>query len=187
MRKAYSMPEAASAAERLPYHGTARTLPSLISLMATPIAIGLIAMLLGGCSMQLSSLLPGGVSDQGPTVIRHQNADNAPTGSIPLQMASARDNPMGMSASDWPFAQAALKDALARTQDGPSVPWQNPSSGTHGTVAPIASAFEKEGFACRNFIASHVANGIETWSEGTACRMHKGEWEVKTVKPVKKS
>lgn len=155
------------------------------SLFAAPIAVGLIAMVLGGCSMQLSSLLPGGVSDTGPTVVR--TADNDTTGSIPLQMASLNRNPMGMSAIDWPHAQAALKEALMRTDEGPSVPWDNPASGARGTVTPIAAAFTKDGLPCRNFIASHVKDAIETWSEGLACRVRANVWEVKSVKPLKKS
>ena len=101
--------------------------------------------------------------------------------------ASARDIPMGMSAIDWPHAQAALKEALARTDDGPSVPWDNPASGARGTVTPIASAFTKDGLPCRNFIASHVKDGVETWSEGLACRVSANVWEVKSVKQIKKS
>ena len=184
MRKASSGPFRSDTG-RIPYHGKTGARLSVASLMAAPVAAGLIAMLLGGCSMQLSSLLPGGVSDTGPTVIR--TADTDTTGSIPLQMASAREIPMGMSAIDWPHAQAALKEALARTDDGPSVPWSNPASGARGTVTPIASAFTSEGLPCRNFIASHVKDGVETWSEGLACRVSANTWEVKSVKPLKKS
>jgi surface antigen len=187
VRGAISRPKPAKDTGRLPYHGTARTSAPLAWLVSTPIAAGLIAMLLGGCSMQISSLLPGGVSDQGPTVIRAQNPDPQTTGSIPLHMTSATDMPLGMSVTDWPLAQAALKEALSRTDDGPSVPWENPASGARGTVTPIAAAFAKEGFSCRNFIVSHVKDAVETWSEGTACRMHQGAWEVKSVKPLKKT
>ena len=81
----------------------------LASLLAAPIAVGLIAMLLGGCSMQLSSMLPGGVSDTGPTVVRTSDPDV--TGSIPLHMASTGNIPTGMSAIDWPLARAALRAA----------------------------------------------------------------------------
>jgi surface antigen len=170
---------------RLPYHGKTGARLSVASLLSAPVAAGLIAMFLGGCSMQLSSLLPGGVSDTGPTVIRNANDDT--TASIPLHMASARDIPMGMSAIDWPHAQAALREALARTDEGPSVPWDNPASGARGTVTPIASAFTKDGIPCRNFIASHVKDGVESWSEGLACRVSANMWEVKTVKAIKKS
>jgi surface antigen len=172
---------------RLPYHGKTVARLSVASLLGAPVAAGLIAMLLGGCSMQLSSLLPGGVSDTGPTVVRAVPASDDSTGSIPLHMASTREIPMGMSAIDWPHAQAALREALARTDEGPSVPWDNPVSGARGTVTPIAAAFTKDGLPCRNFIASHVKDGVETWSEGLACRVGQHVWEVKSVKPLKKS
>ena len=186
MRKA-SSGRVLSEAGRLSYHGKAGKRLSVASLLSAPVAAGLIAMFLGGCSMQLSSLLPGGVSDTGPTVIRSQPASDENTGSIPLHMASTRDIPMGMSAIDWPHAQAALREALARTDEGPSVPWDNPASGARGTVTPIAAAFTKDGLPCRNFIASHVKDGIETWSEGLACRVHANTWEVKSFKSLKKS
>lgn len=184
MRKA-SSGQVQSDTGRLPYHGKTGARLSVASLFGAPIAAGLIAMLLGGCSMQLSSLLPGGVSDTGPTVIRTSSDDI--TGSIPLQMASVNGNPMGMSAIDWPHAQAALKEALVRTDEGPSVPWDNPASGARGTVTPIAAAFTKDGLPCRNFIVSHVKDGIESWSEGLACQVRANVWEVKTVKPLKKT
>lgn len=187
MRKA-SSGHVKSDTVHLSYHGKTAARLSVASLFSAPVAAGLIAMFLGGCSMQLSSLLPGGVSDSGPTgpsVIR--TASDDATGSIPLQMASVNGNPLGMSAIDWPHAQAALKEALARTDEGPSVPWDNPASGARGTVTPIAAAFNKDGLPCRNFIASHVKEGMETWSEGLACRVNTSTWEVKSVKPLKKS
>lgn len=154
-----------------------------------PLLAGVLALMLGGCSMQLSSLLPGGVSDapkpQGPSVIAA--SDPQSTGSIPLQMATTGEVPMGMSATDWPLARAALTEALNRTDDGPSVPWENSANNARGTVTPIASAFEREGFACRNFLASHVRDGQESWIEGTACRVHRGEWEIKSTKAIRKS
>ncbi|HRF07894.1 MAG TPA: RT0821/Lpp0805 family surface protein [Xanthobacteraceae bacterium] len=184
MRQASSRRDVAEK-DRLPYHGKTANRLSAASLLATPIAVGLLAMLLGGCSMQLSSMLPGGVSDTGPTVVRTSDPDV--TGSIPLHMASTGNIPTGMSAIDWPLARAALREALSRTDDGPSVPWENPASGARGTVTPIAAAFTKDGMPCRNFIASHVKDGVETWSEGLACRTAPNVWDVMSVKPLKKS
>jgi surface antigen len=184
--KAFSGPEAVKDTVPHPYHGSAPARASVTLAAATPVLFAALAALLGGCSTQISSLLPGGVSDQGPTVIRHQAADDSVTGSIPLQMTHAPNVPQGMSATDWPLAQAALREALSRTDDGPSVPWNNPASGARGTVTPIASAFDKDGLSCRNFLASHVLDGVERWSEGTACRKG-GVWDVSAIKPLKKS
>lgn len=186
MRKAFSGPDTVTDTVPLPYHGSAPARASVTLAAAAPVVLAFLAALLGGCATQLSSLLPGGVSDQGPTVIRHQPADHTVTGSIPLQMTNAPNVPQGMSATDWPLAQAALREALSRTDDGPSVPWNNPANSARGTVTPIASAFDKDGASCRNFLASHVLDGVENWSEGTACR--RGDvWDVTSIKPLKKS
>jgi hypothetical protein len=129
----------------LPYHGKMGARLSVASLFSAPVAAGLIAMLLGGCSMQLSSLLPGGVSDTGPTVIRSTPASDDTTGSIPLHMASARDIPMGMSAIDWPHAQAALRDALdpRPTKDAKPALGQSGRPAPAATVTPLASALHQ--------------------------------------------
>src|SRR5262245_14653515 len=90
---------------------------------------------------------------------------------------AAKDNPQDITGSvrkagadekkmnnaDWTLATAALREALAKDDDGGSVPWQNPDTGARGTVTPVASAFVQEGFACRNFLASHVGGGHENW------------------------
>jgi surface antigen len=89
--------------------------------------------------------------------------------------------------ADWSLATVALQEALAKGEEGTSVPWQNPSTGARGTVTPVANSFVQEGFACRNFLASHVGNGNERWFEGTACRVHRGEWDVRSTRPLQKS
>jgi surface antigen len=107
------------------------------------------------------------------------------TGSLPLQ--STRASGDGMSATDWGLATAALREALGKEEEGISVPWQNPSTGVRGTVTPVASAFVQEGFTCRNFLASHIGGSREGWFQGTACRVHRGEWDVRTTRPLQKS
>jgi surface antigen len=92
-----------------------------------------------------------------------------------------------MTKADWTFATASLREALTKNEDGASIPWQNPTTGARGTVTPVAAAFVQDGFACRNFIASHLGGGREGWFEGTACRVHRGEWEVRTARPLQKS
>ncbi len=63
-----------------------------------------------------------------------------------------------------------------------STPWENASSGAHGTVTPIASAYSKDGMSCRNVLASYVRRqGSETWLQGEACRVKAGAWEVKSL------
>ncbi len=51
-----------------------------------------------------------------------------------------------------------------------SVPWENPKTGARGTVTPLASAYNQDGITCRDFLASYVKNGSESWLQGAACR-----------------
>ena len=63
------------------------------------------------------------------------------------------------------------------------MPWENPETGARGTVTPIATAYNQDGFICRDFLASYVSNSTESWLQGEACRLHQGRWEVRNLKP----
>ncbi len=90
--------------------------------------------------------------------------------------------------TDLVFARMAIVDVLKRGSKEISSPWENPSSGARGTVTPIASAYQKEGLTCRDFLASYLRReGAETWMQGQACRAKVGEWEVKSLRPWSRS
>ena len=115
------------------------------------------------------------------------------TGSIATPAAS----PVSVSTAGLPsetdlvFARMAIVDVLKRGAREISAPWENPGSGAHGTVTPIASAFNKDGTTCRDFLASYVRQGAETWMQGEACRAKdggkQGAWEVKSLRPWSRS
>jgi surface antigen len=133
----------------------------------------------GGCSMSfpLSSIFGGDDSPKSGEV----------TGSLALQPVGHSVAQPAMSQTDWTLARNALREALNRNEDGASIPWENPMTRARGTVTPIAAAYEKDGFPCRNFIASHMREGRETWFEGTACRIHRGDWDIQSSRPLQKS
>ena len=82
----------------------------------------------------------------------------------------------------------AIVDVLKRGAKEISSPWENPSSGARGTVTPIASAYDKDGVTCRDFLASYVRRqGSETWMQGEACRAKQGAWEVRSLRPWSRS
>ena len=143
----------------------------------------LLALAAGGCSssISLSSLLPASGEEKAAKESREA------TGTLPLQPASLALAEPAMTQTDWTLARTALREALQRREDGASMPWENPMNGARGTVTPIAAAYERDGFACRNFLASHVRQGRESWFEGTACRMHRGEWDIQSSRPLQKS
>jgi surface antigen len=86
---------------------------------------------------------------------------------------------------DLDYARAAAAQALAT--DGKSVPWENPHTGARGTITPIANAYTQDGFVCRDFLASYVHQGGESWLQGEGCRVHHGKWEVRVMRPWKKT
>jgi surface antigen len=94
--------------------------------------------------------------------------------------------------TDLVFARMAIIDVLKRGSNEISAPWENPSSGARGTVTPIASAYNKDGATCRDFLASYLRpQGSETWLQGEACRAKdgakQGAWEVKSLRPWSRS
>jgi len=144
------------------------------------LAATVLALAASGCSSSfpLSSMIPGFQEDMAAL------SPPATTGSLAL-----RDRAPGveMTKADWTMAQAALREALGRKEDGASVEWQNPTTLSRGTVSPITAAFVQDGFHCRNFLVSQRRSDQESWYEGTACRTHRGQWDVQKTRPVQKS
>jgi surface antigen len=88
---------------------------------------------------------------------------------------------------DLAYARAAAAEVLSRDAKDASAPWSNPKTGARGTVTPLATAYTQDGFVCRDFLASYVRKGSEAWLQGEACRVHAGKWEVRKMRPWKKS
>jgi surface antigen len=89
--------------------------------------------------------------------------------------------------ADLVYARAAAADALGRSAKANSVPWQNPQTGVSGNITPLASTHSEGGLPCRDFLASYVRGASQSWLQGSACRTARGEWEVRTLKPLKSS
>jgi len=141
-------------------------------LLAAAITIALSA---GGCSFsyKMGSML--GTDEK-----------SEPTGTISAPAEPAVAAPASPRDADLEIAKAAAKEALTRERDD-SVPWENPKTGARGTVTPLASAYTQDGFVCRDFLASYVHKGTESWLQGEACRVHHGRWEVRGMKPWKRT
>jgi surface antigen len=122
----------------------------------------------GGCSLsyQLDSTFAKG-------------GDVETTGSI-RRAAPSQDG-------DLAIARAVAAEALAHGGKDTSTPWENPSTGARGTITPLASAYTQDGTTCRDFLASYVRNGAESWLQGEACRVDQGRWEVRQMKPWRRT
>jgi hypothetical protein len=109
------------------------------------------------------------------------------------QTGSISPPPGAKQASDLPpdtdlvFTRAAVSELLSRPSNSASVPWENPHSGARGTVTPIAAAYVQAGQTCRDFLASYVQGASQAWLQGEACKQQKGTWEVRSLKPWKRS
>jgi surface antigen len=146
--------------------------------LAPTAAIVALALSASGCSYQLGSMFDKG-KDQPQAV-----ADT--TGTVPDTTIVTK--PAAVSDRDLAYARAAATEVLRRGGKGTSLPWENPETGARGTVTPIATAYDSDGFTCQDFLASYVHAGkSEDWMRGEACRVHKGNWEVRSLKPWKTS
>ncbi len=88
---------------------------------------------------------------------------------------------------DLIYTRAAVSEVLTRGGKNASLPWENPQSGARGTVTPIASAYTQDGAVCHDFLASYVSGSSEAWMQGEACRQAHDKWEVRSLKPWKRS
>jgi surface antigen len=137
-------------------------LPAVASALA-------LALLAGGCSYQLDSMFG------------KSKADDDITGSIgPARIARPLVDPVE---ADLAIARATVSEVLAKGGKDSSMPWENPQTGARGTVTPLAQAYTQNGETCRDFLASYVRGGNESWLQGEACRQGRGQWQVRRMKP----
>jgi surface antigen len=144
---------------------------------AAAVALALTA---GGCSFsyQLDSLFEK----------RKEQVNAETTGSVQGNNPAVASSKPQANDRDLAYARAAASEVLRRGGTGVSQPWENPETGARGTVTPIASAYNMDGFTCQDFLASYVRSGSgENWMRGEACRIHQGNWEVRSLKPWKSS
>lgn len=105
-----------------------------------------------------------------------------PAASPPAQAVAAAPHDGDLAA-----ARAAVSEALARSGRDASLPWENPATGARGTVTPLSNVYQLDGTTCRDFLASYVRNGSESWLQGEACRSAQGRWEVRHMRPWRRT
>jgi hypothetical protein len=144
---------------------------------ALPLAAGLtLALAAGGCSINTSrfdSLFSGA-----------DNSDSTGTITPPPGAKAVGELPPD---GDLAYARAAVSDVLTRGGKDASAPWENPRTGARGTITPIASAYTQGGHTCRDFLASFISASSQSWMQGEACKQDKGAWEIRALKPWKRS
>lgn len=141
-------------------------------------ALLVLAFAAGGCSYRLGNWGKDDkdAADHTGSAAPRKTASRAPN-------AAAALPPDG----DLAFARAAAQDMLGRAGEDTSLPWENPKTGARGTVTPLAAAYSQDGVTCRDFLASYVNEGAESWLQGEACRTLPGKWEVKNLRAWKQT
>jgi len=84
---------------------------------------------------------------------------------------------------DLAIARAAVNEVLTKGGKHTSLRWENPKTGAHGTVTPLALTYQQSGVTCRDFLTSYVKNGSASWLQGKACHARRGKWEVRNLRP----
>jgi hypothetical protein len=156
------------------YKGTRKA--RLWRLRAKAIALSLaLGAATGGCSMsyKLDSLLGKESGDH--------------TGSIKPAPAPAPVPDASPSENDLAYARAAAVAVLSRGEKDAGQAWENPATGARGVVTPLAEAYTQDGFTCRDFLASYIRDGTESWLQGDGCRIHQGKWTIRKLRPLRRS
>jgi hypothetical protein len=105
--------------------------------------------------------------------------------SAALRLAIPKPAAQAPAEADLVIARAAVSEILTKGGKDASMPWENPKTGARGTITPLAPAYSEGGVTCRDFLASYVKNGTESWLQGAACRAGRGTWEVRDLRPWK--
>ncbi|MGE0566116.1 MAG: RT0821/Lpp0805 family surface protein [Pseudolabrys sp.] len=141
---------------------------------AGALALGLAC---GGCSLswQLDTLFGKDSANETATTA----SITPPPGAKPAEVLPPEH--------DLAYTRAAAEEVLARGGKDSSLPWENPKTGARGTVTPIATAYTHNGATCRDFLASYVYSGVESWLQGEACQANRGRWQIRHLKPWKRT
>src|SRR5438105_933842 len=135
------------------------------------------------CTLALMLLLPGcGFSYQLDNLFAKKDQQEHTSS---LRLAAPKPAAEPPAEVDLAIARAAVNEVLTRGGKDVSMPWENPKTGARGTITPLASAYSQDGVTCRDFLASYVKDGSESWLQGAACRAARGKWQVRNMRPWK--
>lgn len=88
-----------------------------------------------------------------------------------------RDVGASLDQVDKQMLQQTSYTALEKMPSGVTSSWNNPDSGNHGTVTPMATYQTNTGY-CREFQTTITVGGQVQQGYGTACRQPDGSWQI---------
>jgi len=91
-----------------------------------------------------------------------------------------RDIGRSMDSADQAYATGSFGHAMEYAPTCSTITWNNPRSGSSGTVTPVETYEPQPGRYCREFQQEVVIGGKVQDAYGTACRQPDGSWEIVT-------
>jgi surface antigen len=91
-----------------------------------------------------------------------------------------RDIGRTMDDTDRAYATGSFGHAMEYAPTCSSITWNNPRSGSNGTVTPTQTYEPEPGRYCREFQQEVMIGGQVQDAYGTACRQPDGSWEIVT-------
>jgi surface antigen len=138
-------------------------------LLARAIGAGLLALSLGGCAA-IGGLPLGELAQNHPL-----SSQRGPL----LASARATDT---VDPSDWEMVRRAVTNVSAKETPN-AIEWQNPDTGSSGTISSLAAAAARTSSAlCRGFATTvNDFTGVRRY-RGQACQLNDGRWQLFGVK-----
>lgn len=91
-----------------------------------------------------------------------------------------RDIGRSMDEVDRDYATGSFGQAMEYAPTCSTIAWNNPGSGSNGTVTPTQTYEPEPGRYCREFQQQVIIGGRNQDAYGTACRQPDGSWEIVT-------
>ena len=88
------------------------------------------------------------------------------------------DRQTGLDGRDETTALEAVHLALTEVGDGSAYVWHGRSGRLSGVVTPTASFKDVSGKICRHIVVALSAGGYSRTTEGVACRLANGGWQL---------
>lgn len=79
--------------------------------------------------------------------------------------------------ADIAYYEQVSQSALETSKTGVTTQWQNPDTGTHGTITPVRT-YPQGDTHCREYQQTIMVGGKQVDGYGTACRRPDGAWEI---------
>ena len=80
--------------------------------------------------------------------------------------------------ADIAYARQAEERALADSDIGEEIYWNNPETGNRGVVETTRDGTSQSGRYCREYQHTVIIDGKSQDAYGTACRQSDGSWEI---------